>query len=283
MGIAGVWSETWACVPQPRLMGPYSICHSLFELQSRLGHHLRSVCKRDGQRGSDRCLQNPQGCGRGNRRWGWANSYNTRITITSQILYLSIFSRGTELNSASKSDHGAEIILWNTGVTAQGYLGTVSGFMLLAVGSWKGYFCFSEFALGHPVQPCSRRGLGWGWAKLAQPAALRGDLVLLVLAVLGKIIPVPKHLQAGESERYLGTEMKWLVQSPWAGQEKLLPGQHPPQQSLQSPMLIRNLLAENWSSAALHEALQGFQCLEGISCISLIVQLRLKSLWSPEM
>lgn len=66
-----------------------------------------------------------------------------------------------------------------------------------------------------------------------------------MLAVLGKIIPVPKHLQAGESERYLGTEMKWLVQSPWAGQEKLLPGQHPPQQSLQCPMLIRNLLAEN--------------------------------------
>lgn len=105
VGIAGVWRETWACVPQPRLTAPYSICHSLFELQSRLGHHLGSVCKRAGQRGYDRCLYNPQGCGRGNRERECMNSYNTRIyqiTITYQILHLSIFSRGTKLNSASK-------------------------------------------------------------------------------------------------------------------------------------------------------------------------------------
>lgn len=36
-------------------------------------------------------------------------------------------------------------------------------------------------------------------------SASSSDLVLLVLAVLGKIIPVPKHLQAGEAERYLGS------------------------------------------------------------------------------
>lgn len=105
MGTAGVWSETWACALQPWLTEPYSICHSLFELQSRLGHHLRSVCKRAGQRGYARCLLNPQGCGRGNREQGCANSYNTRIhqiTVTYQILYLSIFSRGTKLNSAPK-------------------------------------------------------------------------------------------------------------------------------------------------------------------------------------
>lgn len=212
MGIAGVWSETWACAPQPWLTVPYSICHSLFELQSCLGHHLRSVCKRAGQRGYARCLLNPQGCGRGNREQGCANSFNTRIdqiTITYQILYLSVFSRGTRLNSAPKMlQSQIRSQGWNNLVGYRSIRAYCTGpsrhsLWVYAAGCWKleRIFLFLSAPPGTSSATLSETRAGARLSK-AGPAS-SSDLVLLVL---GKIIPVPKH-QAGESE--VVGEQRW--------------------------------------------------------------------------
>lgn len=86
----------------------------------------------------------------------------------------------------AKSDHGAEIILWDTGpsgLTAQGHLGTVSG-------CWKleGIFLFLRVPPGTSSAILSETRAGARLSKAGPGSS--SDLVLLVL---GKIIPVPKQ------------------------------------------------------------------------------------------
>lgn len=102
--------------------------------------------------------------------------------------------------------NGAEINSWAAGpsvITAHGQLAMVSGFRessyhwLLEAG--RDICCFSEFALKHhPLRPLVETRDGAHQTRAGLDS--RSDLVLLTLTVLGKIIPVPKHLEATESK-----------------------------------------------------------------------------------